>query len=342
MAREKEMILSASAEPAARFDAKGSRGYRFAQGCFRDITMFGDDYILKIGHATENEAKVALSHLLYDQYGRTGVLDEGNLDQDGKEELDRLLKAVKNTASKECLGRKAVGAFSEEYAPYAESDFLLRAFKNTDDTDLARPATPDRARAFAAENPDLVKYYARKLSKEKKILLFDFLYREYLKKEGIDKNEGAAFLASAVTNKVFDERPTGDPGRTFAAANVELIEIHARELAADDRLAAVLTGAAYNACYARYVRAAGTRGIFSNSFLTYVRALSRWGDPSMVELCEKMRRKILELGESVLGPLESMNSLGIFRPLPNNPDERGHYEAVHQFAVEAGVRFKGS
>ena len=44
--------------------------------------MFGDDYIRKIGHATEGEAKGALYLILYRRYAKDRGLSEDALDDD--------------------------------------------------------------------------------------------------------------------------------------------------------------------------------------------------------------------------------------------------------------------
>src|SRR5439155_10410926 len=141
---------------------------------------------------------------------------------------------------------------------------------------------------------------------EAKCALCKVLFREY-EREGLE-DTAAAKLAAAVTNKVFGEEPTGDVGKAFAAENQELIEIHARRLASDDRLCAVLSGAAYNVCYARYVSAGGSQGMFSNHFLTYTRALSRVTEGKMRfaidsdydAIWRKTRMKVWELDSGIL------------------------------------------
>jgi len=47
----------------------------------------------------------------------------------------------------------------------------------------------------------------------------------------------------------------------------------------------------------------------------------------------------LELDNRVVEPLITLLTLGIFEPLPQNPDSQEIYTGVHAFAVKAGVRF---
>jgi len=174
-----------------------------------------------------------------------------------------------------------------------------------------------------------------------KAALFKFLFAQYVKnrmengKDDRPDEDFAATLAAAVTNRVFGEDAANDAGKQFAAQNAELISILAHMLSADDRVCAVLSGAAYNTCYARYVGAGGSRGMFSNAFLAYVRTLSR--DDSYATTRAKALDRIVTLGSGILKPIESMLSLGIFRPLPDSPNERSFYDDVHHFATIVGA-----
>ena len=165
--------------------------------------------------------------------------------------------------------------------------------------------------------------------------LYMFLVRQYMNK-GLEDRQ-AARLAVAVTNRVFGEKPTGETGVAFVAENSQLIDEHARKLASDDALCSVLSGAAYNTSYGRYIAAGGTRNMFSNKFLTYIRTLSRLHDRDYEAIRQKTAAQISELDRTILSPIEAMLSLAIFRPLSDNPNERSFYDAVHQFAVDTGI-----
>jgi hypothetical protein len=260
----------------------------------------GDDYIRRIGLATENEAKAALYLFLVKEYeGERLDVDETDL------------------------------------------NFVLQAVRNSE---LASPSTPEAARAFAAENRQLVRYHVRSLGINERTPVYGFLYEQYVKNVGLAQADAAAALAAAVANKVFAEEPNGDDGQAFAEENEEFIEVRARKLGSDDELCAILSGAAYNTSYARYVTAGGSRGMFSNRFLTYIRAKSGLyrGDASLAALSGRLAAEIPhDLGSNVLAPVQSMFTLDIFRPLPHNPNERQFYEAVHQFAIKVGLPFRG-
>jgi hypothetical protein len=168
-----------------------------------------------------------------------------------------------------------------------------------------------------------------------------------------------AMAASAATNVTFGEidltHASGSPWRQrkdnelaeanqnvlkqnveFASRNSALIESQIKELSDDNQLCAILSGAAYNASYARYVTAGGKRGLFSNAFLTYVRTLFT----TDIDFHIKQYSKICDLGSEILRPIEAMQRYGVLRPFPRNPDEKSHYEAVHRFALAVGVKFK--
>jgi hypothetical protein len=178
---------------------------------------------------------------------------------------------------------------------------------------------------------DYIRKIGHATETEAKIGLYYALYRRYAKDRGLAahaSDEAVAKLAAAVTNKVFGERGTAEAGPCFAAENAQLIEREARQLASDEEICACLSGAGYNASYARYLEAGGSRGMFSNVFLAYVRALSQ-GDAT---LAARYAEQIGERGKDVLAPILSMVALGIFRPLPYGPNEREFFDAAHRFA----------
>jgi hypothetical protein len=121
----------------------------------------------------------------------------------------------------------------------------------------------------------------------------------------------------------------------FASENALLIESQINWLSSDDKLCATLSGAAYNACYARYIKAGGSRGIFSNTFITYIRTLFSL---EHLNFHLKQHSKILDLGPAILSPIESMQHYGILRPFPHNPNERKFYDDVHELAVTLGLK----
>jgi hypothetical protein len=79
----------------------------------------------------------------------------------------------------------------------------------------------------------------------------------------ISEDEVAALVAGVV-NCVFGEDASNDYQRN----NADKIAAYGHELANDEELCLVLSGAAYNMAYARYLIAGGSRGMFSNDFLT--------------------------------------------------------------------------
>lgn len=90
------------------------------------------------------------------------------------------------------------------------------------------------------------------------------ILKGYSEKIGGNHREGSAFeLAAAVTNRVFGE-----------GENREFALDYALVLRYDEALCCILSGAAYNGCYARYLLAGGEIGPFSNQYLDYVRPLS--------------------------------------------------------------------
>jgi hypothetical protein len=173
---------------------------------------------------------------------------------------------------------------------------------------------------------------------EAKLALFHFLQAEYSEESRIDPERPEA-LAASVTNRVFGEESDGDANAAFAKENPELITTCAREIGKRNDLCKLLSGAAYNTCYARYLRAGGKRSMFSNRFLGYVRAGRDLTSPSNRQIQVELYSEIALLGRHILRPMDAMATLGISRPLPYSPNERDFYNAVHEFARRVGVEF---
>ena len=171
-----------------------------------------------------------------------------------------------------------------------------------------------------------------------KLALFQMLEVEYRNVPGFT-GEMPQALAGAVTDLVFGEEPQGSEEKVaFAKSNPELIKTHAQNLAKREDLCSVLTGAAYNTCYGRYVRAGGKRTMFSNPFLAYVRSGRDLRSRSNREINVQLYSEISALDRNIFRAMDAMESLGILRSLPHSPNERAFYDAVRQFAVSVGVR----
>ncbi len=177
----------------------------------------------------------------------------------------------------------------------------------------------EEARGLSKENAALSAYKKWNVFKQ---------YAEHV--GGRDPGEAATELAAATGNAIFGETES----RPFA-------EEYAIALGYDDALCSILSRAAYNGCYARYLYAGGTTNPFSNPFLEFVGSMSGiyTADPQRrIKVQNRLRNAALM--PRVLAPLDAMSSAGIFRPLPSNPNEREFYETVLRFAIEAGVDVK--
>ncbi len=202
------------------------------------------------------------------------------------------------------------------YADDAGVDIVLQALSGAE---LGSPSTPEQAREFGSTNPGIVRgcmgsprtpEIATLLARYRKAVLAFLCRGSAVPVEG---GHAAGSLAASVVNRVFGHEPT-----PFAKENEEFVEIVSRGLASDHVLCPILSGAAYSASYARYVAAGGKRGLFTNKFLAYVRALSNLAanDAAFGVYSETEREICANFGEEVLAPLRSVVSLGIFRGLP--------------------------
>ena len=173
-----------------------------------------------------------------------------------------------------------------------------------------------------------------------KLGLFRFLAEEYKKQyESEPDPDFAEEVAATVTDRIFGEEAKQEPQVEFAKQHSNLITEQAKAIGNREELCRLLTGAAYNTCYARYLRAGGKRSMFSNPFLAYIRAGRDISSQSSREIQVQLYGEIGLLGRQILRPFDTMESLGILRPLPYSPNEREFYDAVRAFAQRVGVTF---
>jgi hypothetical protein len=145
-------------------------------------------------------------------------------------------------------------------------------------------------------------------------------------------------LASQCANSVFGDKASAEKWQIFIDANSAQIEEECKCLSSDESLCQLITEAVYNASYGRYTIARGSVGMFSNNHLTYIRTLRR--GPSYDDLRLKLFLKINKLDDAILSPIHSVIRLGLFRGLPDNPNEKQYYADVHNWAISVGVKFK--
>jgi hypothetical protein len=149
-----------------------------------------------------------------------------------------------------------------------------------------------------------------------------------------------ASLAAAVTNVVLNYDPASQQGADFLQENDHLIQEKAKELSRDGELCALLSGAVYNMCYARFLALGGKRGLIINRFLGFVRALNNETKARSPRPAASTLQNCLEwLGEQqpAAVPLVNLSALGLFVPLSYNPNEKTYYEIVIRKGKELGL-----
>jgi len=158
---------------------------------------------------------------------------------------------------------------------------------------------------------DYLKQICSATGNEAKMALALSLVKRYANEAGrrsqsVAENQDEFFaLAAGVANRIFGEVPSND----FQKEHADTITARAKELAENHALCKILSGAGYNVSYSRYLIAGGSRGMFSNDFLTYIRTFN---DPAHEHVREKMRSSILKIGSTILAPIDAMVTLGIF------------------------------
>jgi hypothetical protein len=113
---------------------------------------------------------------------------------------------------------------------------------------------------------------------------------------------------------ILDELTKEESQRQFWEQCTRRIQFEAKMLVKNDRVCEILSGAAYNIGYGRYVAAGGGRLIS--------------------ELLAKMGKELSRLDPAILRPIHRLKELGLWRPRSDSPNELAYYQAVHSFAVE--------
>jgi hypothetical protein len=131
--------------------------------------------------------------------------------------------------------------------------------------------------------------------------------------------------------RAFARENVPDSTVQFASENGAQIEKEVNRLSPENRLCSILSGAAYNICYGRYIKAGGSRGIFSNLYITHIRTLF---EMQYQELYLKTAEQIGEIDSWILKPIDAMMRYGVLRRFPRNPNERDYFTAIHNFAEE--------
>jgi len=96
----------------------------------------------------------------------------------------------------------------------------------------------------------------------------------------------------------------------------------------------LLSGAAYNIGYGRYVAAGG--GLVLNRYLGYLRSCNLpTKNASDWEANTALYAKLSKLSAGILRPIESLKRWSLWEPRPDNPNEEQYYQAICAFARQA-------
>jgi hypothetical protein len=157
------------------------------------------------------------------------------------------------------------------------------------------------------------------------------LYHRFWKTEA---EEFASALAAAVVRFVWNNPPSDATQVFFSRDHRQRIEFEAAQLSTlDGSLRDMLSGAAYDIAYGRYIAAAGSR--LRNRYLSFIR-LDAAGDPSHVPAIAALEIELDRLSPAILLPIRSLKSLHLWTPR-FHPDEESYFRAVCHFAEDMGV-----
>ncbi len=152
---------------------------------------------------------------------------------------------------------------------------------------------------------------------------------------GTETEQFAGEMAAAVALSVWEDSPTDKRHLAFHEEHRQRIEAEMRKpyLHAPS-MQEILSGAAYNIGYGRYVAAGGSRLL--NKFLGYIRSDSIPNkSKSDWEVNTSLYEDLSNRSTAILRPITSLKRLSLWKPRCSNPNEQEYYRAVCAFAQQA-------
>ena len=146
-----------------------------------------------------------------------------------------------------------------------------------------------------------------------------------------EPEEFAGELAAAVALFIWNDPPTDKRHIAFRAENQKRIEGEIwKPYLRTPAMQELLSGAAYNIGYGRYVAAGGGR--LMNRYLGYLRSDNIPSKNASDWMANKaLYAKLSDLSLGILRPIESLKHWSLWRPRPNNPNEQVYYQACLRF-----------
>jgi hypothetical protein len=145
----------------------------------------------------------------------------------------------------------------------------------------------------------------------------------------------AGELAAAVALFIWGDPPTDKRHIAFRQEHQKRIEGEIwKPYLRTPAMQELLSGAAYNIGYGRYVAAGG--GLVLNRYLGYLRSCNLPSkNASDWKANTALYAKLSDLSTGILRPIESLKSWSLWRPRPNNPNEQQYYQAICAYAQQA-------
>lgn len=149
-----------------------------------------------------------------------------------------------------------------------------------------------------------------------------------------ESEQFAGELASAAALLIWNDPPTDKRHIAFRQEHQKRIEGEIwKPYLRTPAMQELLSGAAYNIGYGRYVAAGGGR--FLNKYLGYLRSDSLPSkNASDWSANTSLYAELARLSPGILRPVESLKRFSLWRPRPNNPNEQQYYQAICAFAQQ--------
>jgi hypothetical protein len=162
----------------------------------------------------------------------------------------------------------------------------------------------------------------------------------YLAIRPTEPEEFASDLAVTCSAAILGREPITDERASFRESNSVRIEREIRRLNSDHELCEVLSGAAYNIGYGRYVATGG--GILVNRYRRFIQADRETRNNSYTPAIRECTELIKKMSFAAIEPIQILKKWGLWVPRGPNPDEREYYQRVQSFVSQQNLLLKRS
>jgi hypothetical protein len=163
-------------------------------------------------------------------------------------------------------------------------------------------------------------------------------YYLYLVFISTDEDDFASDLAIACAAKIMCRRAATPEAEQFSGKNKVRVEREIRRLNSDRDLCEILSGAAYNIGYGRYVASGGSR--LFNHYLRFIRTDIKAHTNRSAATIRENTEVSQTLNWSSIEIIRNLQNFGLWIPRSSDPNELEYCKAAQTFAAQQNLLVK--